>query len=53
MQVVECRHDWHQTGDQVNFTVYAKKVHPDRCVINCNPVKVRERQIDRQMTDRT
>lgn len=39
-KIVECRHDWHQTGDQVNFTVYAKKVHPDRCAISCNPVKL-------------
>lgn len=39
-KVVECRFDWHQTGDTVNFTVYAKKIVPERCTITCNPVKL-------------
>lgn len=39
-KVVECRYDWHQTGETVNFTAYAKKILPDRCLINCNAVKL-------------
>ena len=41
-QAVQCRYDWHQTGDSVNFTVYAKKVKPELCTVNCNAVKVSE-----------
>lgn len=37
---VQCRYDWHQTGDTVNFTVYAKKIVPEECSISCNPVKL-------------
>jgi len=37
---VQCRYDWHQTGDAVNFTVYAKKVKPELCSVNCNAVKL-------------
>lgn len=39
-KVAQCRYDWHQTGDTVNFTVYAKKVNPDLCSVSCNPVKL-------------
>lgn len=37
---VQCRYDWHQTGDSVNFTVYAKKVKPELCTVNCSAVKL-------------
>jgi len=39
-KVSQCRHDWHQTGDTVNFTIYAKKVKPELCSISCNAVKL-------------
>lgn len=39
-KAVQCRYDWHQTGDTVNFTVYAKKVKPELCTVNCNAVKL-------------
>lgn len=39
-KTVQCRYDWHQTGDSVNFTVYAKKVKPQLCTVNCNAVKL-------------
>ncbi|XP_015250890.1 PREDICTED: cysteine and histidine-rich domain-containing protein 1-like [Cyprinodon variegatus] len=34
---VACRHDWHQTGNTVVVTIYAKNSNPDFCTIEANP----------------
>lgn len=33
---VACRHDWHQTGNNVVVTIYAKNSIPDNCCIEAN-----------------
>uniref|UniRef100_A0A0F8B449 Cysteine and histidine-rich domain-containing protein 1 n=1 Tax=Larimichthys crocea TaxID=215358 RepID=A0A0F8B449_LARCR len=33
---VACRHDWHQTGNNVVVTVYAKNPNPELCSIEAN-----------------
>uniref|UniRef100_A0A3Q3XAA6 Uncharacterized protein n=1 Tax=Mola mola TaxID=94237 RepID=A0A3Q3XAA6_MOLML len=33
---VACRHDWHQTGNDVVVTIYAKNANPDLCCIEAN-----------------
>ncbi|CAJ1085864.1 LOW QUALITY PROTEIN: cysteine and histidine-rich domain-containing protein 1 [Xyrichtys novacula] len=33
---VACRHDWHQTGNNVVVTIYAKNAHPDMSCIEAN-----------------
>merc|ERR1719498_1212967 len=33
---VACRHDWHQTGNNVVVTIYAKNAHPDFSSIEAN-----------------
>ncbi|KAM4565284.1 cysteine and histidine-rich domain-containing protein 1 [Fundulus diaphanus] len=33
---VSCRHDWHQTGNTVVVTIYAKNSNPDFCSIEAN-----------------
>jgi len=39
-KTANCRFDWHQTGDTVNVTVYAKSILPDKCTVECSPVKL-------------
>ncbi|XP_061566377.1 cysteine and histidine-rich domain-containing protein 1 [Cololabis saira] len=33
---VACRHDWHQTGNNVVVTIYAKNSNPELCTIEAN-----------------
>ncbi|XP_072232853.1 cysteine and histidine-rich domain-containing protein 1 [Leuresthes tenuis] len=33
---VACRHDWHQTGNNVVVTIYAKNANPELCSIQAN-----------------
>lgn len=33
---VACRHDWHQTGNNVVVTIYAKNAQPEFCTIEAN-----------------
>uniref|UniRef100_A0A671PGF0 Cysteine and histidine-rich domain-containing protein 1-like n=1 Tax=Sinocyclocheilus anshuiensis TaxID=1608454 RepID=A0A671PGF0_9TELE len=33
---VACRHDWHQTGNQVVFTIYAKNSSPEQSYVEAN-----------------
>ncbi|XP_028831713.1 cysteine and histidine-rich domain-containing protein 1 [Denticeps clupeoides] len=33
---VACRHDWHQTGNQVVVTIYAKNATPDHSYVEAN-----------------
>lgn len=33
---VACRHDWHQTGNNVVVTIYAKNAVPDKSCIEAN-----------------
>lgn len=33
---VACRHDWHQTGNNVVVTIYAKSANPELCSIEAN-----------------
>lgn len=33
---VACRHDWHQTGNNVVLTIYAKNAVPDHAHIEAN-----------------
>uniref|UniRef100_A0A8C2H861 Zgc:92429 n=1 Tax=Cyprinus carpio TaxID=7962 RepID=A0A8C2H861_CYPCA len=33
---VACRHDWHQTGNQVVVTIYAKNSSPEQCYVEAN-----------------
>ncbi|KAG7464746.1 hypothetical protein MATL_G00168840 [Megalops atlanticus] len=33
---VACRHDWHQTGNQVVVTLYAKSANPEQSTIEAN-----------------
>uniref|UniRef100_A0A8C6TKN7 Zgc:92429 n=1 Tax=Neogobius melanostomus TaxID=47308 RepID=A0A8C6TKN7_9GOBI len=33
---VACRHDWHQTGNNVVVTIYAKNAHPEFSTIEAN-----------------
>lgn len=40
-KATKCRHDWHQTGDSVSFTVYVKNVKPELCSVTCNPVRLK------------
>jgi len=33
---VACRHDWHQTGNQVVVTIYAKNSSPEHSYVEAN-----------------
>lgn len=33
---VACRHDWHQTGNSVVLTIYAKNANADLCCVEAN-----------------
>ncbi|KAK3568039.1 hypothetical protein QTP86_029100 [Hemibagrus guttatus] len=33
---VACRHDWHQTGNQVVVTIYAKNTYPEHSYVEAN-----------------
>ncbi|XP_030635543.1 cysteine and histidine-rich domain-containing protein 1 [Chanos chanos] len=33
---VACRHDWHQTANQVVVTIYAKNAHPEHSYVEAN-----------------
>uniref|UniRef100_A0A8C6L5K0 Zgc:92429 n=1 Tax=Nothobranchius furzeri TaxID=105023 RepID=A0A8C6L5K0_NOTFU len=37
---VACRYDWHQTGNSVVLTIYAKNSNPDSCSIEANQTVV-------------
>lgn len=35
-----CRYDWHQTGNNVLISVYAKTCDPDKCLVEANPTNL-------------
>lgn len=43
---VACRHDWHQTGNTVVVTIYAKNSNPDICSIEANQTVVSKTKDD-------
>lgn len=42
---VACRHDWHQTGNNVVVTIYAKNANPESSRIEANSTVVSERNV--------
>lgn len=37
---VACRYDWHQTGNQVVVTIYAKNTNPEHSYVEANSTVV-------------
>lgn len=45
---VACRHDWHQTGNSVVLTIYAKNANADLCCVEANGTVVSVSPCDRR-----
>ncbi|KAL0880961.1 hypothetical protein ABMA27_002121 [Loxostege sticticalis] len=48
---VKCRWDWHQTGDYVIVSVYAKKYDPTLSFVKLNPIRLNTKLVFREEGD--